>query len=105
MQSGWLKISFKWYYFNGSGVMQTGWLKKANKWYYFNGSGIMQTSKWINNKGKWFYFDELGIMQTSNWIKGIYYVIEDGSMAIDEWVCGGKYYVGSDGKWIKDATK
>ena len=105
MQTGWLKKDNKWYYFNGSGVMQTGWLKKANKWYYFNGSGIMQTSKWINNKGKWFYFDELGIMQTSKWIKGIYYVKEDGSMAIDEWVCGGKYYVGSDGKWIKDATK
>jgi len=26
-------------------------------------------------------------------------------MAVSEWVDGGKYYVGADGKWVKDAKK
>ena len=40
-------------------------------------------------------------MQTSKWISGKYYVKDDGTMAISEWVDAGKYYVGADGKWIK----
>ena len=41
-------------------------------------------------------------MQTSKWIDGTYYVQADGTMAVSKWVDGGKYYVGSDGKWIKN---
>ena len=100
--SKWLKIGNKSYYFDKKGVMQTSrWIKTNGKWYYVNADGIMQVSKWLKIGSKWYYVNADGIMQTSKWISGTYYVKADGTMAISEWVDGGKYYVGSDGKWIK----
>lgn len=101
--SKWLKIGNKSYYFDKKGVMQTSrWIKTNGKWYYVNANGIMQVSKWLKIGSKWYYVNADGIMQTSKWISGTYYVKADGTMAISEWVDGGKYYVGSDGKWIKN---
>lgn len=104
--SKWLKIGNKSYYFDKKGVMQTSrWIKTNGKWYYVNADGIMQVSKWLKIGSKWYYVNADGIMQTSKWISGTYYVKADGTMAISEWVDGGKYYVGSDGKWIKNYKK
>lgn len=104
--SKWLKIGNKSYYFDEKGVMQTSrWIKTNGKWYYVNADGIMQVSKWLKIGSKWYYVNADGIMQTSKWISGTYYVKADGTMAISEWVDGGKYYVGSDGKWIKNYKK
>lgn len=104
--SKWLKIGNKSYYFDKSGVMLTSrWIKTDGKWYYVNADGIMQVSKWLKIGSKWYYVNADGIMQTSKWISGTYYVKADGTMAISEWVDGGKYYVGSDGKWIKNYKK
>ena len=64
--------------------MQTGWQQINKKWYCFDASGVMQTSKWISNT---------------------YYVKADGTMAVSEWVDGGKYYVDANGKWVKGAKK
>ena len=41
-------------------------------------------------------------METSKWINGTYYVQADGTMAVSKWVDGNKYYVGADGKWVKN---
>ena len=104
--SKWLKIGNKSYYFDKKGVMLTSrWIKTDDKWYYVNADGIMQVSKWLKIGSKWYYVNADGIMQTSKWISGTYYVKADGTMAISEWVDGGKYYVGSDGKWIKNYKK
>ncbi len=104
--SKWLKIGNKSYYFDKKGVMLTSrWIKTNGKWYYVNANGIMQVSKWLKIGSKWYYVNADGIMQTSKWISGTYYVKADGTMAISEWVDGGKYYVGSDGKWIKNYKK
>lgn len=104
--SKWLKIGNKSYYFDKKGVMLTSrWIKTDGKWYYVNADGIMQVSKWLKIGSKWYYVNADGIMQTSKWISGTYYVKADGTMAISEWVDGGKYYVGSDGKWIKNYKK
>ena len=101
----WVKSSGKWYYVNESGEMQTSkWLKLSNKWYYVGKDGIMQTG-WQQINKKWYCFDASGVMQTSKWISNTYYVKADGTMAVSEWVDGGKYYVGADGKWIKGAKK
>ncbi|CCZ04792.1 putative uncharacterized protein [Eubacterium sp. CAG:603] len=86
---------------NGKWVKTTKWLKINNKWYY-NISGNIQQSKWVKINNKWYYFNGSGVMQTSKWIDGTYYVQADGTMAVSKWVDGGKYYVGSDGKWIKN---
>ena len=94
------------YYVGKDGKWDKGtkWLKSGDKWYYIV-SGKVQKSKWVQISKKWYHFDKAGIMETSKWISGTYYVKADGTMAISEWVDGGKYYVGSDGKWIKGYKK
>ena len=89
---------------DGKWIKSTKWLKINSKWYYMI-SGKIQQSKWVNINSKWYYFDASGVMQTSKWIGGKYYVKADGTMAVSQWVDGGKYYVGSDGKWIKGYKK
>ena len=94
------------YYVDASGkwVKTTKWLTINGKWHYII-SGKVQQSKWVEINSKWYYFDASGVMQTSKWIGGKYYVKADGTMAVSQWVDGGKYYVGSDGKWIKGYKK
>ncbi len=94
------------YYVGKDGKWDKGtkWIKISDKWYYIV-SGKVQTSKWVEIGKKWYHFDKAGVMETSKWISGTYYVKADGTMAISEWVDGGKYYVGSDGKWIKGYKK
>ncbi len=89
---------------NGQWIKGTKWLKVNSKWYYIV-SGKVQQSKWVKINSKWYYFNNSGVMQTSKWIDGTYYVKADGTMATSQWVDGGKYYVGSDGKWIKGYKK
>ena len=82
--------------------LKTGWKNIDGKWYYLDADGVMLTSKWIRTNNKWYYLDKDGVMQTSKWIAGKYYVKADGTMAVSEWVDNDRYYVGSDGKWIKN---
>ena len=101
--SKWIYTNGKWYYLDKDGVMQTSrWIRTNNKWYYLNADGVMQTSKWIKIGRNWYYVNTNGVMQTSKWIAGKYYVKADGTMAVSEWVDNDRYYVGSDGKWIKN---
>ena len=60
-QSGWQKISGKWYWFESGGAMATGWKKLDGKWYYFESSGVMlaNTDKTINCKT--YHFDQNGV--------------------------------------------
>ena len=83
MKTGWLTLGGKTYYFDESGAMQTGWQVINGSDYYFASSGAMVTNAWVGN----------------------YYLKEDGVMACDEWVDGGKYYVDASGKWVPGATK
>ncbi len=52
MQTGWQKISDKWYYFSSSGEIMTGWILDSGKWYYLNGFGAM-LSDTITPDGYW----------------------------------------------------
>lgn len=56
---------------------------------------------WYEIEGKWYYFDKNGWMQTNCWIDGTYWVGEDGAMATDATVDGGRYRVDKDGRWIQ----
>ena len=103
LTSKWIRTNNKWYYLDKDGVMVTSkWIRTNNKWYYLDKDGVMVTSKWIRTNNKWYYLDKDGVMQTSKWIAGKYYVKADGTMAVSEWVDNDRYYVGSDGKWIKN---
>ena len=117
---GWIKVKEDWYYYEVKGQMST------SKWaghYYLLADGKMAKNQWVDNNhyfvdgsGKWvpgkikeywekidgkYYYYENGQPVKNVW-KGDYYLQEDGVMATNKWVDNKKYYVGSDGKWIKD---
>ena len=54
--------------------------------------------------GKWYYLGSSGAMMKSKWV-GNYWMGADGVMATNAWVDGGRYYVGSDGAWVKGKTR
>ena len=62
---------------------KTGWSKNGNSWYYYDAQGNQIKNAWV----------------------GSYWIGSDGKMVTDRWVDGGKYYVGSQGWWEKDAVK
>ena len=64
-------------------VKKNGWVKEGNTWYYYE-NGALARNKWISNT---------------------YWVGADGKMATSSWVDGGRYYVGANGAWVKDAKK
>lgn len=91
-----------WYYFEpDTGVMY------ANQWlnniYYFRANGAMAVG-WTQIEGKWYYFNSYGNKVKNCWI-GNYYMKEDGSMAVNEWVDGDRYYVGNNGVWVPNKEK
>ena len=78
----WKYIDGEWYCFDDSGHMLTGWIKtKKGDYYYTNGSGVMLHDMWVSASGYSYYLDSSGKMARSQWIDG-------------------KYYVGSDGRWL-----
>ena len=59
---------------------------------------------WTKAGNTWFYYDAQGNQVKNSWV-GSYWIGSDGKMVTDSWVDGGKYYVGSQGWWEKDAVK
>ena len=64
-------------------VKKTGWGKEGRTWYYY----------------------ENGALARNKWISSTYWVGADGKMATSSWVDAGRYYVGANGAWVKDAKK
>ncbi|MBQ3544113.1 MAG: hypothetical protein IJA34_03840 [Lachnospiraceae bacterium] len=91
------------YYVDQSGawVKGTKWLQVGDNWYFIK-SGTVQISKWAKIGDYYYYFDANGIMQSSKWINNRYYVKSNGTMAVSEFVDGGKYYVDENGLWVKE---
>ena len=56
-----------------------GWVKSGNAWYLYNQNGTLVRNAWVGN----------------------YWLGADGRMATNAWVDGGRYYVGSNGAWVK----
>ena len=129
-QKGWLKLDEGWYYLGTNGILQFGWFQVDNTWYFgdtdpdegsvgiilesmlveidgvtyfFKEGGAMATG-WVLLDGVYSYFNGSGAMVTGAWV-GNYYLNEDGVMARNEWVDGGRYYVGDDGLWVPNAQK
>ena len=59
---------------------------------------------WTKAGNTWFYYDAQGNQVKNTWV-GSYWIGSDGKMVTNSWVDGGKYYVGSQGWWEKDAVK
>ncbi len=115
MVTGYVKISGKYYYFDGNGVMKTGFvtfkegkryfgsdgamrtglIKISKKTYYFNSKGIMQTG-WVKFKeGTRRFHTKTGVMLTGKVkISGKYYYFNSKGIRKTGWVTidGNKYY-------------
>ncbi|CJE66063.1 choline binding protein [Streptococcus pneumoniae] len=91
------------YYLKSDGKMAKGeWVYDATyqAWYYLKSDGSYARNAWQGNYSyqAWYYLTSDGSYAYSTW-QGNYYLKSDGKMAVNEWVDGGRYYVGADGVW------
>ena len=122
---GWQKISGKWYYFPeySDGAMATGveYDIDKGKYYLFGDNGVWQSGftgwkkfTWTDydeDEGEttytdWFYFKKGTGVDGWQKISNNWYYFFGGYMAANEWASDSKgwYYMGSDGKMIKNQT-
>lgn len=123
-KDSWLKISDKWYLFDGdgkmltgwqtkggytyylmdNGAMLTGWVKAGDYWYYLNGiadgvEGAVHVG-WLQNNGKTYYLNQNGTMAEGwnqvggNWH---YFYPGSGNMAVNTTI--DTFYVDNNGVW------
>ena len=134
-KTGWTKAGNTWFYYDAQGnQVKNTWVGSywigsdgkmvTNSWvdggkYYVGSQGwwIKDAKKpadaqkspekktgWSKNGNSWYYYDAQGNQIKNAWV-GSYWIGSDGKMITDRWVDGGKYYVGSQGWWEKDAVK
>ena len=134
-KTGWTKAGNTWFYYDAQGnQVKNTWVGSywigsdgkmvTNSWvdggkYYVGSQGwwVKDAKKpadaqkspekktgWSKNGNSWYYYDVQGNQIKNAWV-GSYWIGSDGKMVTDSWVDGGKYYVGSQGWWEKDAVK
>ena len=127
MKQGWVKEANIWFYYNTDGTLA------RNKWagnYWLGADGRMATNSWVDNNryyvgangawvkdarhpeekktgwvkesNAWYYYNADETLARNKWA-GNYWLGADGKMATNSWVDNNRYYVGSDGAWVKDA--
>ena len=128
-KTGWVKESNAWFYYNTDGTLA------RNKWagnYWLGADGRMATNSWVDNNryyvgangawvkdakhpeekkqgwvkeaNTWFYYNIDGTLARNKWA-GNYWLGADGRMVTNSWVDNNRYYVGTDGVWVKDAKR
>ena len=127
-KQGWVKSGSDWYYFDQNGALVRNkwagnyWLgadgkMATNAWvdngrYYVGGNGLwVQGAKkpeekkqgWVKSGSDWYYYDN-GTLARNKWA-GNYWLGTDGKMVTSAWVDNGRYYVGANGLWDKNAKK
>ena len=131
---GWVKTGNAWYFYNQNGVLARNawagnyWLGAdgkmvTNAWvdngrYYVDANGAwvkgaqkpatpkpdaVQKQGWVQSGGSWYFYHQGQIVRNA-WV-GSYWLGADGKMATSSWVDGGRYYVGANGVWDKNAKK
>ena len=131
---GWVKTGNTWYFYNQNGTLaRNAWV--GNYWlgadgrmatgswvdngrYYVGANGVwdktvkkpeapkpeVKKNGWVKEGSTWYYYEN-GTLARNKWISSTYWVGADGKMATSSWVDGGRYYVGANGAWVKDAKK
>ena len=131
-KQGWKKEDNSWYYYNQGIMVRNAW--QGNYWlgsdgkmatsswvdngrYYVGTDGVWDKNAkkqeapkpeekkqgWKKEDNSWYYYNQ-GIMVRNAW-QGNYWLGSDGKMATSSWVDNGRYYVGTDGVWDKNAKK
>lgn len=96
-QTGWVKESDKWYFYDDSSILHKGWLNLSGKWYYLDDrTGIMQ-SGWskANTYDDWYLLNSSGVMQIG-WQKvgnSWYFMNNNGTMKKGWMKQSGKWYL------------
>ena len=125
MKNGWVKEGYTWYYYKNGSVVRNAWAGN----YWLGADGRMATNAWVDGgryyvgtDGSWvkgaqntttvkngwvkegytWYYYKNGSVVRNAWA-GNYWLGADGRMATNAWVDGGRYYVGTDGSWVKGA--
>ena len=125
-KQGWTKAGSAWYYYNNGSLVVNKWVGN----YWLGADGKMMTNAWVDNNSyyvgangawvknarhpeeekqgwvkeanTWYYYNTDGTIARNKWA-GNYWLGADGRMATNSWVDNNRYYVGTDGAWVKDA--
>lgn len=131
-KQGWIQNGSAWNYYYQGNIVRNAWIGSywlgtdgrmaTNSWvdngrYYVGANGLWDKSAkkqevkpevkkngWIKEGSTWYYYEN-GALARNKWISSTYWVGADGKMATSSWVDGGRYYVGVNGAWVKDAKK
>ena len=127
-KQGWVQNGSAWNYYHQGNIVRNAWIGSywlgadgrmaTNSWvdngrYYVGANGVwdknakkQETAKngWVKEGSTWYYYEN-GTLARNKWISSTYWVGADGKMATSSWVDNGRYYVGANGAWVKDAKK
>ena len=132
-KQGWVQNGSAWNYYYQGNIVRNSWVGSywlgndgrmaTSSWvdggrYYVGANGVwdktvkkQETPKpevkkngWVKEGSTWYYYEN-GALARNKWISSTYWVGADGKMATSSWVDGGRYYVGANGAWVKDAKK
>ena len=132
-KQGWVQNGSAWNYYYQGNIVRNAWIGSywlgadgrmaTNSWvdggrYYVGANGILdktvkkqeipkpevKKNGWVKEGSTWYYYEN-GTLARNKWISSTYWVGADGKMATSSWVDGGRYYVGANGAWVKDAKK
>ena len=131
-KQGWVQNGSAWNYYYQGNIVRNAWVGSywlgsdgrmaTNTWvdggrHYVGANGVWDKNAkkqeapkpaekkngWVKEGSTWYYYNQ-GIMVRNAW-QGNYWLGSDGKMATRSWVDNGRYYVGADGVWDKNAKK
>ena len=132
-KQGWVQSGGAWYFYHQGQIVRNAWVGSywlgadgkmaTSSWvdggrYYVGANGVWDKNAkkpespkpvekkqgWVKEGNTWYYFEN-GSVARNKWIGSTYWVGADGKMATSAWVDNGRYYVGVNGAWVKDAKK
>ena len=132
-KQGWVQNGSAWNYYYQGNIVRNSWVGSywlgndgrmaTSSWvdggrYYVGANGVwdktvkkqeapkpeVKKNGWIKEGSTWYYYEN-GTLARNKWISSTYWIEADGKMATSSWVDGGRYYVGANGAWVKDAKK
>ena len=131
-KQGWVQNGSAWNYYYQGNIVRNSWVGSywlgndgrmaISSWvdggrYYVGANGVwdktvkkQETPKpevkkngWVKEGNAWYFYYQ-GQITRNEWV-GSYWLGSDGRMATNTWVDGGRYYVGANGVWDKNAKK
>ena len=132
-KQGWVQNGSAWNYYYQGNIVRNAWIGSywlgadgrmaTSSWvdggrYYVGANGVwdktvkkqeapkpeVKKNGWVKEGSTWYYYEN-GTLARNKWISSTYWVGADGKMITSSWVDGGRYYVGANGAWVRDAKK